>query len=153
MMTRLKLLIQIILFFLLLSRSFAFCTVDKISNVHFGPDLKYRIKWPLYKYTPLRKLKKHNIWYKVMEFNGEIGWIQKKHVNNDHLCAIVKVNHTTLRKHPSKRKRKKNNTPEPKALYSDTFKVLEITKSRKWARVENEKGQQYWIERKMVWIY
>ena len=213
--------ILIILTFLFITKnSYSLCTIEKITEVRYGPSEKYNLKWPLHPFTPLRKIKTKKDWYKISEHNNEIGWVKSNILTNKFLCGIVKINQVKTYKKPSYKmpinddkksisgdkksisddkksisddkksisgdkksisddkksisddkksidddkksisddKRpisdNKNDDNQPKLVYhGDTFKIIIISKSRKWAKVENNKNQVFWLPRKSLWIY
>ncbi|MGM0682200.1 MAG: SH3 domain-containing protein, partial [Thermodesulfobacteriota bacterium] len=65
-------------------------------NMRSGPGTKYEVKWQLGKGYPLMIQGTRGEWYKVVDFENDTGWVNKKYVNRDpHL--IVKKDLVNIR--------------------------------------------------------
>ncbi len=66
-------------------------------NLRSGPGTNYDIKWEFGKGFPLQVLSKEGDWYKVQDFENDIGWIYKSLLfAPGHM--IVKVNKKSNKK-------------------------------------------------------
>jgi SH3-like domain-containing protein len=117
-------------------------------NMRKGPSTKYAVKWELGKGFPLRVIGSQGNWFKVSDFESDVGWVYKKLVNrNPHL--VVKVN---------KKSRKRANIRSGpgtkykivgKAEYGVVFKTLQ--RSDGWVKVQHEQGLTGWVKRSLLW--
>ena len=117
-------------------------------NMRTGPGTKYKIKWKLSKGFPLKVLKRKGNWYRVRDFEGDIGWIHKSVVNRQ-AHMIVKVHRgknkkINIRSGPGTKYRIVG-----KAYYGVVFKTLK--KQKGWVKVKHEKGVQGWVKRTLLW--
>lgn len=115
----------------------------KTVNLRSGPGTKYAVKWEYGKGFPLRVLSRKGNWYKVQDFENEIGWVYKNLVSNkSHM--IVKRKTVNIRNEPSSRSKLIG-----KADYGVVFKTLKQQKG--WAMVKHENGLSGWIRRDLLW--
>ncbi|MCJ7466204.1 MAG: SH3 domain-containing protein, partial [Maribacter sp.] len=61
------------------------------ANIRSGPGINHEIIWQVYKYYPIRTIKKVGSWYWFVDFEGDKGWIYK---------SLVWQNKTTLLWYP-----------------------------------------------------
>ncbi|WP_456385012.1 SH3 domain-containing protein [Desulfolithobacter sp.] len=146
-------LICIILFLLVFSgTSSAIAEMVSISgdnvNMRSGPGTRYRVLWILGEGFPLKVLKRSGNWLRVKDFEGTIGWVNKKLVNRTpHMIVKVHKNskkRINVRSGPGTKYR-----IVAKAYYGVVFKTLE--RKNGWVKVEHPGGVTGWIKRTLLW--
>ena len=117
-------------------------------NMRSGAGTKYRVIWKLGSGFPLKVLRRSGNWIRVQDFEGTIGWVNKKVVNRSpHM--IVKV-HKKSRKQINVRSGPgTNNRIVAKAYYGVVFKTLK--QKNGWVRVKHDKGVTGWVKRSLLW--
>jgi SH3-like domain-containing protein len=117
-------------------------------NLRKGPSTSDPIIWELGKGFPLKVVGSKGSWYKVSDFENDVGWIYKNLVSRKpHL--IVKVN--------KKSKDQINIRSGPgtayqvvgKAQYGVVFETLQ--RKSGWVKVRHETGFTGWIKRSLLW--
>ena len=58
-----------------------YTVVGTIANIRSGPGTNHEILCQAEKYYPLNLVKRSGNWYKVEDFEGDVGWIHKSLVN------------------------------------------------------------------------
>ncbi|MDH4320230.1 MAG: SH3 domain-containing protein [Desulfobulbaceae bacterium] len=113
-------------------------------NMRSGPGDDQAILWELGDGYPLQVLDSKGKWYKVSDFEGDVGWIYKSLVNRTpHL--IVKKKVVNIRSGPGTSYKLIG-----KANYGVVFKTLEKGKDG-WVKVEHENGLVGWVLRNLLW--
>lgn len=113
-----------------------------------GPSTRYSIIWELGKGFPLKVIGSRGKWYKVSDFENDVGWIYKSLVSRKpHL--IVKVNRNdkgkiNIRSGPGTRYKVVG-----KAEYGVVFETLQ--RGNGWVKVRHETGLTGWIKRSLLW--
>ena len=126
----------------------ALCVDVKKANLRAGPSTKKQITWEVFRYRPLRKVKKQGSWYKVRDFENDEHWVHKKLVTTKFKCAVVKVKKANLRTGPGSKFKKPSDLPSV-----DKYTVFKLVKTQgSWAKVKDSFGDSYWVFRKLVWI-
>ncbi len=117
-------------------------------NMRSGAGKKYKVIWKLGSGFPLKVLRRSGSWIRVQDFEGTIGWVNKKVVNKTpHM--IVKV-HKKSRKQINVRSGPgTNNRIVAKAYYGVVFKTLK--QKNGWVKVHHEKGVTGWVKRSLLW--
>lgn len=116
--------------------------VDK-TDLHSGPGDKFPVTWTLGAGFPLSALEEQEDWYKVLDFEGDSGWIRKKLVGKEpHL--IIKAEKANIRSGPSDRYRLIG-----KANRGVVFQILKVRDN--WVKVKHGKGVTGWVSRSLVW--
>ena len=144
--------------FLLLLATWAFCgqaaAITMVSvagakvNLRKGPSTKYPIIWELGKGFPLRIIGSQGNWYKVSDFESDVGWIYKDLVSKKpHL--IVKVNRNSNARINIRSGPGTEYEVVGKAEYGVVFETLE--RGEGWVKVRHETGLTGWIERSLLW--
>lgn len=122
-------------------------TGEKV-NLRKGPSTRYPIIWELGKGFPLKVIGSRGKWYKVSDFENDVGWIYKSLVSRKpHL--IVKVNRNdkgkiNIRSGPGTRYKVVG-----KAEYGVVFETLK--RGNGWVKVRHETGLTGWIKRSLLW--
>lgn len=112
-------------------------------NLRSGPSTNTSVLWEYGKGYPLQVKASKGQWYKVIDFENDVGWVYKKLVNRTpHM--IVKKNRVNIRSGPSSKYKLVG-----KADYGVVFKTLEQQKG--WAKIQHENGLIGWIRRDLVW--
>lgn len=114
-----------------------------VANVRSGPGTKYDILWKVSKYYPIRIIKKADLWYRFVDFEGDKGWIHKSLVRKIPSVITVKEK-CNIRLGPST-KYKKAFTAEKGAA----FKILK--RKGGWIYIQHADGDKGWIYKKLVW--
>ena len=135
--------------FIFLSATAAYAKTKMVSvsvsklNLRSGPGTKNSVQWEYGKGVPLLVLKTKGSWYKVKDFENDVGWVYRKMVNKKpHL--IVKRKKINIRSGPGSKYELIG-----KAEYGVVFTTLDQKPG--WAKVKHEKGLQGWVKRDLVW--
>jgi SH3-like domain-containing protein len=117
-------------------------------NLRKGPSTSDPIIWELGKGFPLKVVGSKGRWYKVSDFENDVGWIYKNLVSRKpHL--IVKVNKNSkdqinIRSGPGT-----SYQVVGKAQYGVVFETLQ--RKSGWVKVRHETGFTGWIKRSLLW--
>lgn len=117
-------------------------------NLRKGPSTRDPIIWELGKGFPLKVVGSKGSWYKVSDFENDVGWIYKNLVSRKpHL--IVKVNKNSkdqinIRSGPGTKYQVVG-----KAQYGVVFETLQ--RKSGWVKVRHETGLTGWIKRSLLW--
>ncbi len=113
-------------------------------NMRSGPSAKQAVLWELGDGYPLKVISSKGKWYKVSDFEGDVGWVYKKLVNRiPHL--IVKKRVVNIRSGPGTKYRMVG-----KANYGVVFKTLKRGKNG-WVKIKHENGLEGWVKRNLLW--
>jgi len=117
-------------------------------NMRSGPGTKYKIIWKLGSGFPLKVLKRKGQWIRVQDFEGTIGWVNKRVVKKSpHM--IVKVHRKSKKRINVRSGAGTRNRIVAKAHYGVVFKTLK--KKSGWVKVQHEKGVTGWVKRSLLW--
>lgn len=117
-------------------------------NLRQGPSTSYPVIWELGKGFPLKVLERKGSWYKVADFENDVGWIYKSLVSRKpHL--VVKVNKNNKKRINVRSGPGTNYKIIGKAEYGVVFETLE--RGNGWVKVRHEKGLTGWIKRSLLW--
>lgn len=125
----------------------ALCISNKTANLRQGPGTHYEKLWQVFKYMPLKELKRKGQWYRVQDVDRDIYWVHKKLITKKYKCAVIKQNQTNLRNGPGTNHKQLSWSPVDKYF---SLKVLEI--KGQWVLVEDSAGDKGWVHRPLVWI-
>ena len=127
----------------------ALCSIKMISiardkvNMRSGPGTHYRILWQLDRGYPLQILGRNGSWYKVKDFEDDIGWVYSK-LTSRKSFVVVKKNKVNIRSRPG--------TNYPVIARAHKGVVLRTIASVKgWVKVRHRKGITGWVARRLVW--
>lgn len=117
-------------------------------NMRSGPGAKNEALFKIGDGFPLEIVKTSGEWLQVKDFEGSVGWVLKKNVNNKpHM--VVKANKgndetINIRVEPN---------PKSKVVAQAKYGVVFKTAGKKggWVNVEHEKGVKGWIESSLLW--
>jgi len=113
------------------------------ANIRSGPGTQYDIIWQVYKYYPIKVIKKTGSWYRFSDFEGDKGWIYKLLVRK--ISSVI----TT--------KEKCNIRSGPGTKYSVVFTTEKgvafkvIKRKGSWIHVRHADGDEGWIYKSLVW--
>ncbi|MFQ5904054.1 MAG: SH3 domain-containing protein [Candidatus Binatia bacterium] len=113
------------------------------ANVRYGPGTKYHVRWSVGKFFPLRILGKKGNWYRVKDFEGDIGWVYQK-LTSKVPAVVVKVRRANVRSGPGTRYRVRF-----LAERGSAFRL--IKKTGNWIHVKHADGDDGWIYQRLVW--
>ena len=113
------------------------------ANIRSGPGTNYEIIWQVYKYYPLRVIKKTKQWYRFVDFEGDKGWIYKPLVRK--IASVITIREKcNIRSGPGTKYGVVFTTEKGVA-----FKV--IKRKDKWIHVRHADGDEGWIYKSLVW--
>lgn len=108
-----------------------------------GPGTDHRARWMVGKGYPFKILARKEKWLKVVDFEGDKGWIYgPMTTRTSHV--IVKTPSATLRSAPSAR-----SAVVRKAAQGDVLRKLR--RRGRWLKVRHEHGPVGWVVRSRVW--
>ena len=112
-------------------------------NMRAGPGTRHDALWSLARGYPVEIIGRKGSWYKVRDFERDIGWIHGPLLSKvPH--HIVKSSVANIRSGPGTR-----NRIIAKAAYGDVVRTIE--KRREWVKVRNDSGLVGWIARRLLW--
>lgn len=117
-------------------------TLDN-SSLRSGPGDKFPVVWTLGAGFPLSALEEQEDWYKVVDFEGDSGWIRKKLVGKDP-HVIVKAEKANIRSGPSDRYKLIGT-----ANRGVVFQTLKVKGD--WVKIKHGKGLIGWVSRGLLW--
>lgn len=113
------------------------------ANVRSGPGTKHDILWSVGKYYPFDVLKKSGRWYKIRDFEGDVGWMYGSLLRQIP-SVIVKAGLVNVRENPGT-----NFRILLQAERGVCFKRL--GQKGKWLKVRHADGEVGWIHKSLVW--
>lgn len=112
-------------------------------NMRSGPGTDKPVLWALAQGFPLQVLQRKGAWLKVVDFEGDLGWVYKPLVTaSAHM--IVRTQNANLRSASSTRSHVRG-----RLVYGEVLRTLEKRKS--WVRVQRQSGVQGWVYKPLVW--
>lgn len=115
----------------------------RLVNMREGPSTSSNAMWRLSSGYPLKVLGKRGNWLKVVDFEGDQGWVSKR-LTGTAAHHIVKAPRANLRSGPGS-----NYRLVGQAAYGDVLRTLE--RRQTWVRVQTAEGQKVWIFRRLLW--
>lgn len=120
-----------------------FSVAASVANVRSGPGTKYDILWKASKFYPIRIIKKAGSWYRVVDFEGDEGWMHKSLVRKIPSVITIREN-CNIRSGPS---------TKYKIVFTSEkgvpFKV--IKRKGNWIYIQHADGDKGWIYKMLVW--
>lgn len=117
-------------------------TGEKV-NLRSTPSVKAPILWEYGKGFPLQIIASQGNWYKVRDYENDVGWVYKKLVGRQpHL--IVKKKKINIRSGPGSKYKLLG-----QANYGVVFKTL--AQQPGWAKIQHQNGLTGWVRRDLVW--
>ena len=120
---------------------------DKV-RLRSGPGTKYSIKWEYGAGFPLKVILTKNGWYKVSDFENDVGWI-KKNLLTSTPHMVVKANKNKIRKINIRSGPGTRFKIIGKAYYGVVFET--VKQSKGWAKVKHDTGLEGWVKRSLLW--
>lgn len=114
-----------------------------VANVRALPNTRSDTLWQVEKYHPLLIIEKKGKWYRVKDFEGDVGWIFGALVDKTP-TVIVKVKLANVRTGPGTQHHLSFDAGK-----GTPFKVLE--KKKRWLRVQHADGDAGWIFKSLTW--
>ncbi len=113
------------------------------ANLRAGSGARSSVRWVYGKGFPVKLLTRKGSWYKVVDFEGDVGWIYNKLLSRKPYF-IVKRKRVNIRSGPGTRYKLLG-----KAKYGVVFKT--ILRKKGWVKVKHAKGLVGWIRRDLLW--
>lgn len=113
-------------------------------NVRSCASAKCRIKWKVWKYTPLKMLSvsKDKTWVEVQDFQGFKGWIHKDLLSET--PGLSAKSDANIRVSPA-------GDAEVAWVVQEGYPLKFIKQQGKWLKVEGTDGVKGWIHSSVVW--
>ena len=114
-----------------------------IANIRSGPGTNYDTLWQVYKYYPIKVIKKTGSWILFSDFEGDKGWIKNTLVRK--ISSVITI------------KEDCNIRSGPGTKYSIVFKTergvaFKVIKEKgSWIYVQHADGDKGWIYSSLVW--
>lgn len=119
-------------------------SIDRdVVNIRTGPSTRYRVKWEVGRGFPLRIIGSRGNWYKVRDFESDVGWVYKP-LTSRKAHLVVKKPLVNIRSGPGTGYRIVN-----QAKYGVVFRTLK--RVRGWVKVRHESGTTGWVARRLLW--
>lgn len=115
---------------------------DRI-NVRSGPGLNYSILWHADRGYPLQVIGSRQNWYRVRDFEGDVGWVYKLLTGNK-AHVVVKKPEINVRSGPGT-----NYRIVAKAREGVVFRT--VGRQKGWVKVRHQNGTAGWVARHLVW--
>lgn len=114
-----------------------------IANIRSGPGMNYDTLWQVYKYYPIKVIKKTGSWILFADFEGDKGWIKNTLVRKIPSVITIKEE-CNIRSGPGTK-----NSIVFKTERGVAFKVIKEKES--WIYVQHADGDKGWIYKPLVW--
>ena len=140
-------LMLVAIFFLFTNASWAKMASIKSETVRIrsGPGTGYSVLYEVFAGYPLKVLRQKGKWDRVVDFEGDIGWIYRPLLSNARTVIVSKKGgNINVRSGPGSRYKVKG-----QAEHGVVFRLLE--KKGSWAKVRHDNGLTGWIHRKLLW--
>ena len=112
-------------------------------NVRSGPSTRSEVIWEVFRGFPLKVLKRKGKWAKVVDFEGDRGWVYAPLLSNKK-TVIVKVKTANLRVGPDTKYE-----IAATAKYGVVF--TPVDRDGDWVKVKHEDGTTGWIHQDLIW--
>ncbi|MDH5299389.1 MAG: SH3 domain-containing protein, partial [Desulfobulbaceae bacterium] len=113
-------------------------------SMRSGPGEKNAVLWELDRGYPLQVIGSQGKWLKVSDFEGDVGWVWVKNINNDPHC-IVKRKMINLRSGPGSHYKLVG-----KAKQGVVLEIL-TQGDNGWVKVRHANGMKGWASRNFLW--
>ena len=114
-----------------------------IANIRSGPGTNYDTLWQVYKYYPIKVIKKSGSWILFVDFEGDKGWVKNTLVGK--IPSVITI------------KEDCNIRSGPGTKYDIVFKTergvaFKVIKEKgSWIYVQHADGDKGWIYKPLVW--
>ncbi|MDP2680464.1 MAG: SH3 domain-containing protein [Rhodoferax sp.] len=112
-------------------------------NMRAGAGTQHATLWTLTRGYPLEVTGRQGQWYKVRDFENDVGWVYRPLVGKTP-HVVVKSRVANVRSAPGTRSRILG-----KADHGEVLRTLEHRND--WVRVQREGGLKGWIARRLLW--
>ena len=114
-----------------------------VANIRAFPNTQSDTLWQVEKYHPLLVVEKKGKWYRIKDFEGDMGWIHTSLVDKT-ATVIVKVARANIRTGPGTQ-----HNLVFDAGKGTPFKVLEG--KERWLKIQHSDGDLGWIFKPLTW--
>lgn len=124
----------------------ALCVKNSEVRLHDSPHAQSPVTWTVGKYTPLIKLEKKGLWYRVEDQDGETHWVHSQFVTSQFQCLSIKSKNAKIRMGPG--------SQYPLAFYGNADKYSSfkrLNRQDNWHQVEDDWGKSFWIHDSIAW--
>lgn len=114
------------------------------ANVRQGSSTKSPVVMELFKGYPLKVLKKEGDWYKISDYENDMGWIHKSIVKPCNTTIVNAKTNLNMRSGPSTKD----------AVVANVERGVVLTKlstKGKWSQVKHSGGTVGWIYSPLLW--
>lgn len=113
------------------------------ANIRSGPGTRYKILWSVGKFYPLQVLKRKGKWYRVRDFEGDVGWVYRK-ATSKIPAVVVKVRQANIRSGPG--------AQYQVDFFAERGTAFQLIKQvGNWIQIRHLDGDMGWIFRSLVW--
>lgn len=112
-------------------------------NMRSGPGLNSSVAWQLDRGYPLQVIGTRGRWYRVRDFEGDVGWVYAP-LTSLQPHVVVKKAKVNIRSGPGTRYR-----VVAKANKGVVFRTVKSIKG--WIKVRHHDGVTGWVARHLVW--
>ena len=120
-----------------------YAITGKIANIRSGPGTRYEVLVKAEKNYPLDFIERSGNWYKVRDFEGDVGWVHKSLIKK--MSAVITVkSKCNVRAGPG--------TGERIVFICERGVPFEVIKRKgNWINVRHADGYEGWIHKSLVW--
>lgn len=112
-------------------------------NLRTGPSTGYKVKWKLGKGFPLQVVGSKGKWFKVRDFENDVGWVYGP-LTSRKAHLVVKKKIINIRSGPGTKYR-----IVAKAKYGVVLRTLKRVKG--WVKITHSTGVTGWATRRLLW--
>lgn len=121
------------------------CAAAEMVTMHAGPDREQEVLWELGVGYPLQVVEEQGAWLKVIDYQGDSGWVEKEMVLSDKTCLVVTKPIVNVRSGPG------NNYRIVRQAHEGVVFLLLESKGE-WAKVlHEEENVTGWVLRTLLW--
>jgi SH3-like domain-containing protein len=114
-----------------------------VVNMRSGPGEKSKVIWKLERGYPLQVIGKRSNWYRVRDFEGDVGWVYGP-LTSRQPHVVVKKSGVNVRSGPGV-----GYQVLAKADRGVVFRTMKNIKG--WVQVRHQTGVNGWVARHLVW--
>lgn len=112
-------------------------------HIRSGPGTDHEILWEIFRGFPLQVTERRGEWLRVVDFEGDKGWIYTPLVNKDKR-VIVRVNNGNMRVGPG-------TNYEVMATVRYGVILEPVERRREWIKVQHADGTTGWVSEQLLW--
>ena len=118
-------------------------TTENTNFRNYPSTSKGKVDFAMGKYYPLKKISKKGNWYKVKDFEGDVGWVHSSLLSSE-AAAIVRIKKANVRSKPDR----KSNI----VFYAEKGCALKVLEEKgEWVEVQCGDGSKGWIHKNIIW--